>query len=109
MDLCGRGMRNHTKVYFEYFGYGMYDFIPCELTGQRAVDINHIDCKGMGGSKTKDNIENLIAMTRQLHIDFGDISELKEPLRLIHKHFMETRQPIFDYTPTREEILNWKS
>ena len=38
-------MKNHTKIYFEYFGYDKSDFIACEVCGATAVDINHIDAR----------------------------------------------------------------
>ena len=66
-------MKKHIKLYLDYFGYGMDDFIPCEVCGQKAVDIHHIEARGMGGSKTKDIIENLQALCRPCHIKFGDI------------------------------------
>jgi hypothetical protein len=60
-------MRKHVKIYMKHFGYGEQDFIPSEVSGARATDIHHIEPKGMGGSKTKDYIENLIALTREEH------------------------------------------
>jgi len=65
-------MKNHTKVYMKHFGYGIEDFIPCEVCNSRAVDIHHIDCRGMGGSKKSDDIENLMALCRQCHVVMGD-------------------------------------
>ena len=35
-------MQNHTKVYMNFFYYGIEDFIPCEMCGSRAVDNNQI-------------------------------------------------------------------
>ena len=34
-------MQKHTKVYFDFFDYGMDDFIPCEMCGSKATDIHH--------------------------------------------------------------------
>lgn len=65
-------MKNHTKVYLNHFGYGIEDYIPCELCGSRAVDIHHINARGMGSSKGKDTIENLMALCRSCHIEYGD-------------------------------------
>ena len=78
-------MRNHTKTYHKYFGYDTTDFIPCELCGLKAQDIHHIEARGMGGSKQADNIENLMALCRQCHIDFGDKKQHKEMLKVVHK------------------------
>lgn len=60
-------MQKHTKIYFDYFGYTTADFIPCEVCGAKAVDIHHIEPKGMGGSKQRDYINNLVALCRSCH------------------------------------------
>ena len=73
----------------DYFGYGIEDFICCELCGKRANDINHIECRGMGGSKNKDVIENLMAMCRLEHLEYGDKKQHIEMLKEKHKQFME--------------------
>lgn len=65
-------MKRHIKVYMDYFGYGIDDFIPCEVCGKKAVDIHHIDCRGGGGSKTCDFIQNLMALCRECHTAYGD-------------------------------------
>ncbi len=61
-------MQKHTKIYIESMGYSPVDFICCELTGQKAVDIHHIIGRGRGGS---DRIENLMALTREKHDRYG--------------------------------------
>ena len=44
------------------------DYIGCEMNcGTEAVDIHHIQARGMGGSKFMDYIENLIALCRDCH------------------------------------------
>jgi len=77
-------MKNHTKVYMDYFGYGEDDFIPCEVCEKRAVDVHHINCRGMGGSKEKDVIENLMGLCRKCHVEYGDIESLTETLQELH-------------------------
>ena len=57
-------MKPYVKVYMNHFGYGEQDFIPSELSGKRAHDIHHIKFRSQGG---KDEIENLIALTREEH------------------------------------------
>lgn len=98
---------DYKQVYCEYFGYHRYDFVVCELSGAPAVDIHHIDSRGSGSSRFKDNIENLMAITRELHTEFGDIAELKEILYLMHNVFMETRHSIFHFSPSRQDLLDW--
>lgn len=60
-------MKAHTKIYMDFFDYVIDDFIPCEVCGRRAVDVHHINPRGMGGSKTKDYIENLVGLCREHH------------------------------------------
>lgn len=82
-------MQKHTKIYLDYFGFNQTDFIGCEICGQKAVDIHHIECRGMGGSKNKDHIENLQAVCRSCHTEYGDIKEFKDKLKEIHLKYME--------------------
>jgi len=74
----------------EAFGYGMTDFIPSELSGERANDVHHIFCKGMGGDPTgsKDVIENLMALTREEHEKYGDKAQYIDFLYIKHREFM---------------------
>ena len=65
-------------------GYDTTDFIPCEICGAKAVDIHHIEARGMGGSKQADTIENLMAVCRQCHNTYGDLKDYKEMLKEIH-------------------------
>lgn len=84
-------MQKHTKIYMDYFGYDVSDFIFCEIRGcgHQAVDINHIEARGMGGSKTKDNIENLMAMCRMHHELYGDKKEWRKLLQVTHLNNMK--------------------
>jgi 5-methylcytosine-specific restriction endonuclease McrA len=77
-------MQKHTKIYFNHFGYDISDFVPCETCGSKAVDIHHIDARGMGGSD-KNDINNLMALCRECHVKYGDIKEKKEWLNKIHQ------------------------
>ena len=78
-------MKNHTKVYLRHFNYSMDEFIPCEVCEARAVDIHHIECRGMGSSKEKDKIENLMAVCRECHLKYGDKKQHIEELKEIHE------------------------
>jgi hypothetical protein len=84
-------MKSYTKTYLRYFGYALDDFIPCEVCGNRAVDIHHIDCKGMGGSKLKDDIENIMAICREHHIEYGDNKKYIDFLKGIHNQRLENK------------------
>jgi len=83
-------MQPHTQIYFSAFGYDETDFIPSEISGEKAVDINHIFCRGMGGNplKDKDRIENLIAVTRNEHIEYGDKKEYMPMMLKIHRAYL---------------------
>lgn len=84
-------MKKHTKIYLDFFGYGIESFITCEICGGRAVDIHHIECRGIGGDPQgkKDVIENLQALCRKCHTEYGDIKEFKEMLKKIHLKHLE--------------------
>ena len=71
-------MIKYKKVYIEALGFIPGEFIPCELSGGPAVDIHHIDGRG-------DRIENLMALTRELHTKHGDIR--KDKFMLLSRHF----------------------
>jgi len=60
---------NYKQLFFKYYEYTEGDFIPCLVCGKVSVDIHHIEPKGMGGSKSKDRIDNLISLCRQCHLD----------------------------------------
>lgn len=82
-------MKGHTQLYMKAFGYGVSDFIACEICGAKAVDIHHIDARGMGGSRIKDHIENLMAVCRGCHMEHGDKKDRKNTLRVMHFHVMK--------------------
>ena len=84
-------MQKHTDIYLNYFGYTDTDFIPCEMCNKRAVDIHHIESRGMGGSKAADTIENLQAVCRECHIRYGDKEQYKQLLKDRHNARLKER------------------
>ena len=84
-------MKKHTRIYLDAMGYDESDFIPCEMCGQRAVDIHHIHARGMGGSDTKDYIENLMALCRACHLEYGDKTHHRVALVERHWEVMQER------------------
>lgn len=78
-------MKNHTKIYLNHFGYTGEDFIPCEVCGARAVDLHHIEARGMGGTKNGDTIENIMALCREHHLQYGDKKQHMDFLKTKHK------------------------
>jgi len=77
-------LKKYTKTYLDFFGYDITDFVPCEICEAKAVDIHHIECRGMGGSKEKDTIENLMALCRLCHFKYGEIKHQLDYLKEIH-------------------------
>ena len=78
-------MQKHTKLYLESMGYDISDYIPCEVCEAQAVDIHHIEARGMGGTKKPDTIDNLMALCRECHINFGDLEVFKDHLKHINQ------------------------
>jgi hypothetical protein len=91
-------MKKHTKIYMDALGYDETDYIPSEISGDKAVDIHHIDCRGMGGDPkfSKNRIEELQAVTREEHLDYGDKREWMHFLYSIHYDFLITNGVKFD-------------
>jgi 5-methylcytosine-specific restriction endonuclease McrA len=54
------------------------------VCGSQAVDVHHIEARGMGGNKKADVIENLMGLCRKCHIEYGDKKQYKEFLKDIH-------------------------
>lgn len=85
-------MKNHTKIYFDAFGYDTEDatvFVPSEISGSKGVDIHHI-------VNREDRIENLIMLTRKEHIDYGEIKEFTSMLLRIHRRNLQIAKIKFD-------------
>jgi hypothetical protein len=79
-------MKKHTKIYMDHFDYFGDEFIPCEICNSKSVDIHHLEAKGMGGSKTKDYIENLIALCRSCHEKCHANKEFNNKAKEIHSN-----------------------
>ena len=78
-------MKKHTKVYLDFFNYVEQDYIPCEMEcGDKAVDVHHLQSRGMGGSKNKDYIENLMGLCRDCHIKAESDSSFNMYCRIKH-------------------------
>jgi len=80
-------MQKHTKIYMQHFGYAEQDFIKCEVDGcyKRAVDIHHIEARGMGGTSIDKNyIENLAALCRKCHNKAGADVQFNKQVKQMH-------------------------
>lgn len=82
-------MKPHTKVYMKAFKYHEGDFIPCEICEAKAVDIHHIERRGMGATDQKNDIRNLMALCRLCHIRYGDIKKFIAMLKEIHHNLLK--------------------
>jgi hypothetical protein len=102
------GMQIYMALYMAKFGYGNTDFIPSELSGSRAVDVHHIEARSMGGTKTEDRIENLIALTREEHLEYGDKKQFMEYLYRKHMEFMSANGVKFDRAWIQKQIEKWR-
>lgn len=92
-------MKPYKKIYADAFGYDVDDHttpIPCEISGEPAVDIHHIVTR-------EDRIENLMALTRQNHIDYGEIKHFMYYLLKIHKRQLQLHNIDFD----NDWFLKW--
>jgi 5-methylcytosine-specific restriction endonuclease McrA len=78
-------MQKYKKVYIDHFGYCVEDVILCEKCSSVGVDIHHVIPKGMGGSKSKDYIENLICLCRVCHNKAHSSKEFNNKLKEIVK------------------------
>ncbi len=78
-------MKNHTKVYLEYFGYSLTDWIACEWCGKEAVAVHHLSPRGMGGSKKKDYIENLVALCYEDHEKAEHDKKFNAEVSVVHR------------------------
>tara|TARA_R110002020_G_scaffold44348_12_gene128042 strand:- start:597 stop:917 length:321 start_codon:yes stop_codon:yes gene_type:complete len=81
-------MIKHKKIYKDFFKYAEQDFVPCELCGNQAVDVHHIEARGMGGSKTKDHIVNLMGVCRSCHNKCGANKSFNKKAWDSHLEFM---------------------
>ncbi len=92
-------MKKHTRIYLSAMGYDESDWISCEVIGCECGDgwIHHIDCRGMGGSKTKDFIENLMKICPHHDEKYGDKKQYMDFLRWCHIRRMDERK--VNYNP----------
>lgn len=78
--------REHIKVYKRYFGYGDQDFVPSEYSGRPGADVHHLTFRSHGGG---DNIENLMALTREEHERAHNDPAFNEELKKIHAEYLD--------------------
>lgn len=85
-------MVEYKRIYAEAFGYDVDDRttnIPSEISGEPSVDIHHIVTR-------EDRIENLMALTRIEHMDYGEIKKYMYYLLMIHMRVLQIKKIPFD-------------
>ncbi len=75
---------NYKKKYLKHFSYGEQDHVPCELCGDTANDVHHINFRSLGGG---DDISNLMAICRFHHDHAHSGGLTQEHLQDIHDKF----------------------
>lgn len=101
-------MKPHIKLYLTAYNYDVSSYIPCEMCGNKASDIHHIESRGMGGTKKPDRIENLMALCRPCHNYHGDIKRYKSYIYKVHMMNMIFRGVEFDHSHIKELIEQHK-
>ena len=76
----------YKKKYLKHFGYGIDDYVPCEICHSPGVDIHHINYKSRGGV---DEIKNLMALCRYHHDLAHEEVLSQEHLQEIHDNFLK--------------------
>ena len=97
-------MKNHTKVYMNFFNYVEQDFIPCEMCNSKAVDVHHLERR----NKTKnDYIENLVGLCRDCHNSAENDSSFNMFCRI--KHLELVCQQIYHQIEYKKRYENRKN
>tara|TARA_R110000796_G_scaffold97429_2_gene204442 strand:- start:17745 stop:18041 length:297 start_codon:yes stop_codon:yes gene_type:complete len=94
-------MKKHTKIYMDAFGYDECDFMPCEITGSKGVDIHHI-------VNRENRIENLMLLTREKHAELGEIKHKMAFLLLEHRLFLYNNGVKFEEKWFEKEIKKYR-
>lgn len=95
-------MKKHTNIYIKALGYDISDFMPCEVTGRRGVDVHHI--------VTRENrIENLMLLTREVHARDGEIKDKMVFLLKKHRQFLSDNGVKFDNNWFEEHINKYQA
>ena len=81
-------MKKYVKIYMDFHDYVLDDVILCEHCSKQAVDIHHIDSRGLGGDPMghKNQIENLIALCRSCHIKAETDKQFNNQLKQLNKY-----------------------
>lgn len=81
------------------------DRIPCEICGEQFHDVHHIDRRGMGGSKKKYYVEQLMGLCRTEHTKYGDQKQYRSFLYWLHFLNMEKLNLAIDYSKLPKDLF----
>ena len=83
-------MSDYKDIYYKALGLYKVDTALCEICGKPAVDIHHIERRGMGGTTNPESnsIFNLMALCRDCHIEYGDKVKYKRWLKVKHMRML---------------------
>jgi len=95
-------MKKHTKIYMNALGYDISDFMPCEITGKKGVDIHHI-------VNRENRIENLMLLTREKHAELGEVKSKMVYLLETHRLFLDVNGVPFDNSWFNEQINKYEN
>mgnify|MGYP003116278875 FL=1 len=79
-------------MFMKYYGYTEADSYAelCWYCAKNVwVEVHHIISRGMGGSKLRDTVDNLIPLCRSCHSDSSVINKQKDKLKEIVKRRMK--------------------
>lgn len=85
-------MKKYLRMFMKYYGYTEADSYSelCWYCAKNVwVEVHHIISRGMGGSKHRDQISNLIPLCRSCHEDSEVINKQKDKLKEIVRRRME--------------------
>jgi len=84
-------MKNYPRTYLNFFGLRIAEDCYCEICGARAVDIHHIFARSIR-KDLENSIENLMALCRAHHEEFGDKKQHREMLIEVHQKKMDAHR-----------------
>jgi len=79
-------------MFMKYYGYTEADSYSelCWYCAKNVwVEVHHIISRGMGGSKLRDTVDNLIPLCRSCHSDSSVINKQKDKLKEIVQRRMK--------------------
>lgn len=79
----------YKKLYLDFFGFKDQSDCFCEICGTIAIEVHHIEARGMGGTNAAEDINNLMAVCRACHVEYGDKKKYIEFLNTKHQNFIK--------------------